>query len=374
MTTTRSKIRVAYIDHTGEMGGAEHLLLSLLCGLPEEAVEPLLICVEDGPFPAEAKQHHISTMVIPLPALHSLSWLILQRKVINPFAVLWDLVIILLAARRIKQYLLTTRVDLVQTNSVFAHIYGGLAARMVGVPCVWYFHDLVESRRLAGSIAFLWRVLATCLATRVVGVSRAVVDSLSVGSRGCVIYAGSKGGAGSSSLPGLRVQLALPDEAKLVGYVGRIAYAKGLDILARSALKIVQSDPLVHFVVLGEATAGETSYKRTLMAAIEGMRLSDNWHWLGYDSQAAARISELDLLVLPSRREALGLVLLEAGSASKAAVASRVGGIPEVIIDGETGILVSPDNPEELASVILQLAKDPRMANELGRKANARVK
>jgi len=277
-------------------------------------------------------------------------------------------------AWRLAQYLRAHPVDLVQTNSTFAHIYGGLAARLAGAPCIWYFHDLIERRRLVGAFGLLWRILAVCLATRVVGVSNAVIGSLSAGFRGCVIYAGCKPHSPAGNVhPDLRTQLSLPDDARVVGYIGRIAHVKALDVLARAAQQVVRAAPQVHFVLFGEALFGETDYKRMLVSIIKELKLARHWHWMGYDKQATARIPEFDLLVLPSRREALGLALVEAGMASKATVGSRVGGISEVIVGGETGLLVSPENPDELADATLRLLNDPLLAHEMGRKANDRV-
>ena len=369
-------MRIAYIDQAGEMGGAEHLLLTLLDGLPREKVQALLICGQDGPFVDQARRRGIQTLVVPLPALYSTSWVVNQRKLINPLAVLWNVVSLFRSAWRVRWHLRNAQIDLVQTNSAFAHIYGGLAARMAGVPCIWYFHDLVETTRLAGTISLIWRILAGGLATRVVGVSEAVIKSLGAGSPGRVIYAGlpAQQTSNQQAIPELRSQLGLPGDTRLVGYIGRIAFAKGLDVLVQAAKQIVQTDPHVHFVLFGEVLFGERECKHALVSMVERLHLGKYWHWMGYDQIAASRIAEFDLLVLPSRREALGLVLLEAGMAGKAAVASRVGGTPEVIADGETGILVSPENADELAAAILQLLMNPHLSSEMGGRANKRVR
>ena len=80
-----------------------------------------------------------------------------------------------------------------------------------------------------------------------------------------------------------------------------------------------------------------------------------------------------DNVALPSRREAFGLVLLEAGVAGKAVVASAVGGIPETIIDGETGILVPAERADSLAGAILKMLSNPSETAEMGRKAREHV-
>jgi glycosyltransferase involved in cell wall biosynthesis len=269
-------------------------------------------------------------------------------------------------------------VDLVQTNSAFSHIYGGMAARVTNIPCVWYLHDLVETKRLLGAVAFIWRLLARLLATRVVADSKAAASGLSIGASCSVIYAGisaqQKAQINEASRDAaFRSQLRLPDDAILVGYVGRISYVKGLDNLIRAAKQVIAVNERTHFLIIGEGLGGESEYKAHLSAMVDRGKLRHHWHWLGYDAQASLRMAELDLLVLPSRRECFGLVLQEAGLAGKAVVATRVGGIPEVVVDGETGILVSPDNPEELARALLRLIDRPEEAREMGRKARQRI-
>ncbi len=296
------------------------------------------------------------------------------RKILDPLAVVINTVAILAAAVQMARALKDMHPDLVQTNSTFAHLYGGLAARWRGLPCIWYFHDLVETRRLRGSVARFWRLLASVLATRVVAVSQAVLDSLGVGnSKGTVIYAG-QADPSATTAPDLRAQLGLPQDARLVGYVGRIAPVKALDVLAKAARRVIGVAPQVHFVLFGEALFGQTTYKQALVEQVARAGIDDHWHWMGYTQDVSAYLPQIDCLALPSRREALGLALLEAGIAGKPAVGTLVGGIPEVIVDGETGLLVPPEDSEALAAAILCLLQNPLQAEEMGRRAQVRVR
>jgi glycosyltransferase involved in cell wall biosynthesis len=201
-----------------------------------------------------------------------------------------------------------------------------------------------------------------------------VLDSLSVGdAKGTVIYAGQTDPPATTA-PDLRARLSLPQDARLVGYVGRIAHVKALDVLAKAAQRVVSTAPQVHFVLFGEALFGQTGYKQALVEQVASIGIGDHWHWLGYTQDVSSYLSQIDCLTLPSRREALGLALLEAGIAGKPAVGTHVGGIPEVIVDGETGILVPPEDSEALAAAILHLLQNPLQAEEMGRRAQAHVR
>ena len=281
-------LRIAFVDSSGELGGAEHLLLALIGYLPPEKVTAFLICGQEGSFVAEARRRAIATAVIPSPRFTSLSLVVGRRKVLNPLAVFRNVFSVFRASRQLARHLRTSQVDLVQTNNNFAHIYGGLAARLAGLPCIWYFHDLIERDRLRGGFARTWQLLARVLATHVVGVSQAVVDALAVRSKASVIYAGVEPPKPIAQ-PGFRDKLNLSPDAKLVAYVGRIGYVKALDVLVSAAKQVVQTEPTAHFVLFGEAMFGEQQIKKNLIELVDQAKLTDHWHWLGYDPQATGR-------------------------------------------------------------------------------------
>jgi glycosyltransferase involved in cell wall biosynthesis len=95
-------------------------------------------------------------------------------------------------------------------------------------------------------------------------------------------------------------------------------------------------------------------------------------HFAGFRDEVQELLGDFDLLVAPSRREALSLALIEAAAAGVPVVASRIGGIPEVVLDGETGILVAPQDPASLARAIESLITDPALRMRLGQAARRR--
>jgi glycosyltransferase involved in cell wall biosynthesis len=367
-------LRIAYIDHTGAMGGAEHLLLSLLRLLPTDRIVPFLFCGQDGRLVVEARKLGIQTEFISLPRFLSTSWVCKNRKVLNPFAVLWNGAALLVAAWRLVQKIRKLEIDLIQTNTVFSHIYGGIAARLLKIPCVWYFHDLLEPQRLAGLIAYTWRFLAAVLPYRIIADSQAVLHSLSY-SHGKVIYPCvlEMKDEDTRKHISLLQRLCLPADSVLVGMLGRIAYVKGLDILIEAASLVIARNKEIHFVIFGGALFGEEKYKIELEKKVDQAGLSKNWHWMGYDELAKEYLKELGFVVFPSRREAFGLTLVEAGYCGKAVIGTKVGGIPEIIEDGRTGILVPAGDHQALSVAILDLAKRTEYASFLGVNAKERV-
>lgn len=368
-------LRIAYIDYSSKLGGAEYLLLNLLNLLPRKEIIPFLFCRRGSALSLEAKKLGIQTEIIELPGFYSTSWVWGHEKVLNPFAVLWNGLGLVFTAWQLRQRIKPLRIDIIQTNTIPAHISGGLAARSLKISCVWYFHDLVETHRLAGFIGFIWRMLAAILPNWIIAVSHAVLNSLSTTPRRKVIYAGvlDTSKIENKTVPSLSKSLDLPDSSNLVGFLGRIAYTKGLEYLIEAAHLVVEQNHFIHFVIFGGVALGEENYKAKLDKSIEQLELINNWHWMGHVDYVKEYLKELDFFVFPSRREAFGLAVVEAGLSGKAVIASSVGGIPEIIENGSTGIIVTPEDAGQLASAIMKLVNNPKLAIVMGKNARIRV-
>ena len=145
----------------------------------------------------------------------------------------------------------------------------------------------------------------------------------------------------------------VPPDAPLVLAVCRLEPQKGVDVAIRALREI----PDVQLVVLGEGP------QRSELEQLAGDRV----HLLGRVPDVAAWLRRADILVHPVRWEGFGLALLEAMLASLPVVASRVSSIPEIVVDGETGLLVEPDDPAALRSAVARVLDDARDYGERGR-------
>jgi glycosyltransferase involved in cell wall biosynthesis len=145
-------------------------------------------------------------------------------------------------------------------------------------------------------------------------------------------------------------------------YVGGLREGKGVDILIRALVRIKSEHPKVKLHIVG--TGSSSSYLKALSVQ-EGMeRNVIFWGQADYFSIPKFYIGA-DICVFPSKHEAFGIVILEAMASGKPVVASNAGGIPEIISDGENGILVKPDDPDALAESILTLLRNDTLRNRL---------
>src|SRR2546426_4108791 len=159
---------------------------------------------------------------------------------------------------------------------------------------------------------------------------------------------------------GANAQDGVPGDAPVLLSVCRLEPQKGVDVAVRALPEIRERHPATHLVVLGEGPqrAGLERLARSLEVPV---------HLPGRVPDVAAWLRRADLLVHPARWEGFGLALLEAMLASLPVVATHVSSIPEIVVDGETGLLVPPDDASALAAAVNRVLDDPADLGERGR-------
>jgi glycosyltransferase involved in cell wall biosynthesis len=165
-----------------------------------------------------------------------------------------------------------------------------------------------------------------------------------------------------------RKSLGIPDNVLLLGSVGRLHPSKGFSDLISALVKIKSKLKSVKVIIVGD---GKLSNNLKLQVKYD--KLSDAIEFIGLRNDVPDILSALDIFVLPSLWEAFGIAILEAMAAGKPVVATSVGGIPEVVIDGETGILVPASDPDALANAIIRLIEDEELRVKMGNAGRKRV-
>lgn len=162
--------------------------------------------------------------------------------------------------------------------------------------------------------------------------------------------------------------LGLPKATTLVGYIGRLAPEKGPDLFLRMA-RLLANDPHdVHFVLIGDGPMRKTLEKMTGEFAI-----TNRVHFTGVRDDVSELLPSLALTVLSSHAEGMPLALMEAMVAGLPVVATSVGGVPELVEHGYSGLLVSPDDPRGLADAVKELLDNEPLRLRMGAAARARA-
>jgi len=171
----------------------------------------------------------------------------------------------------------------------------------------------------------------------------------------------------------LRRELGLADDTPLVGVVSRLTRLKGLEHFLEAAAIIRARVPGVHFLVVGETSPMDLDYLEDLREFAARCGVAGHVTFTGLRTDVPAVLGSLTVSVMPSLNEALSNVVLESMAAGAPTVATRVGGTPEAVSDGVSGILVPPADSAALADAVVHLLNDQQLATHLGRSARARI-
>jgi glycosyltransferase involved in cell wall biosynthesis len=164
----------------------------------------------------------------------------------------------------------------------------------------------------------------------------------------------------------LRSELGLASE-RLIGCAGRLDPLKGQRLLVRAMPEILRRVSGARLLLIGEETRNEPGELAVLRSMVAQRGLGDKVLFLGFRADIPRVLDDLDLLVMPSLREAFGLVALEAMAMGKPVIATRSRGVPEIVHDGETGLLVPPDRDGPLGEAVAELLEDPARAEVMGK-------
>jgi glycosyltransferase involved in cell wall biosynthesis len=267
-------------------------------------------------------------------------------------------------------------IDLIHSHLPGQNFYSCIAGTLTRRKTLVTYHGPVEFHdgQSAKGKAKLWFVKNT--ADRAIVVCKMVkeilVDHGFHDDRISVIYNGIDPAPhmiGTEGTGTLRSELGLGPDDKLVGMVANVRQSKGYDVLVKACAEVSKQFPRVTFVAVGDVL---DVLAQPIKKLVDELSLADRFVFLGFRSDIPNILRDLDVFVLASTSEGMPLAVLEAMASRKAMVATRCGGIPEVVDDGQTGLLVPPSDPSALARAIRDLLSDRSRALRLG--ANAQAK
>jgi len=351
MTESR-RGRLVHVHKITGVSGSERHLLTLLPRLARDGYDVTMVALGDDRVEAVRRAQHDFGTALSRAGVSVET--VRLRADLDPWC-LRDLVRVVRASR----------CDIVHTHLVHADVYGACAARLCGTALVSTRHNDDAFRRRWLSMA-LHRCLGGA-ADRLITISEAlkrfVVDTEGVSPEKIKrIYYGLD--ATSPVITRPRSEAA----GRVIGAVGRLSVQKGHRYLLEAFARVLHKYEDVRLVIVGDGPLREE-----LMAHARRLGVADVVRFAGYEADAAALMHSFDVMVVPSLWEGFGLVLLEAMAAARPIVASRVSAIPEIVVDGETGVLVPPADAGLLADAIVSVLDDPDRAERMGAHGRARL-
>jgi sugar transferase (PEP-CTERM/EpsH1 system associated) len=340
---TSERVNVCYFITELDVGGAQTALLRLLAGLDRDRFLPTVVCLYNGDATIAQQIHALGIPVTDLGM--AAKWR-------------WD------AFWRLYRLLRRDRPTILHTWMFHANIPGRVLGRLAGVPIV------ISSERTIGQERRwrYWLNRATApLADRVICVAGGVADfaAQTIGispDKLVVIHNGIPlGGFQPGDRIAARASLGISPSACVVGTVGRLHPVKGTSYLLQAFADLAPGHAEAILLLVGDGPQ---------RAQLEGLaRCLENperVQFLGNRSDVPRLLQAMDVFVLASVWEGMPNVALEAMAVGLPVVATGVGGTPEAVVDGETGLLVPPRDPGGLARAITRLLRDPELRRKMG--------
>ncbi|CAN5376472.1 glycosyltransferase family 1 protein [soil metagenome] len=343
-------MKVLHVQRIGGIGGSERHVLELLPALRARGIDASFLGLDDTkaapePFYAALAERDIPFEQLPCP------------RDLDPR----------LAAAVIRA-VRAIRTDIIHTHLIHADAYGALASAPARAVLVSTKHNDDPFR--SGRGRYLEKLL-TRRASRVICITEALArfnrDVVGLPDRKLrLVHYGLDAPPEPWGPPG---GPDLPAETPVLVAVCRLVPQKGVDIAIEALVRIREQHPATHLVVLGE---GPLWAELTERAATRGV--ADAVSFPGRVGDVAWWLRRATVVIHPARWEGFGLALLEAMLCERSVVASSVSSIPEIVLDGETGLLVKPDDPARLAEAVVSLLDDPARARALGEAGGTRAR
>ena len=336
-----SKFFFAISNHSQMLGGGEHSFLDLLSGCPDNWV-PIASVGTDGPLAKKLRARSIQVEMTEMPPIRP-----------------WFLLKVLKCIKSYCHFCQKYNVSLIYANGSRAAFYGGLAGRILKIPIVWHCRIVTTDP--------IMDFILVKLVHQIVVNSQATAKRFHSNLRQkiAVVY------------NGIDIQYfkdrnhERPDfigkDWKVILVVSRISKWKRHDLILSAFEDLARLDTRMHLMCIGAKDSSEPDWWSWLHERTRRSSFSKRIHWIGQVDDVRPWYQAASVLLLTSSNEPFGRVVVEAMSSGVPVVASRSGGVPEIINHGKDGILVVPENTQEIVEAIKKIIKNEELRDRITR-------
>lgn len=352
------KVKVLHVHTRAVIGGSGTNTLLTMEGLDKSRFEAILACGPGGPLLDEARKKNLRVEVI--------------RYLANELNIFKDT----LAFFELIRLMNKERFQIVHSHNAKAGILGRIAAKCCRIPiiihtyhsCVFLYPNLNKFQR---KFYLYLEKLAASMADKIITISRPLKEDfikarVAPPEKFIIIYSGIeiRRFRERFDVDRKRQEFGIKADELVVGTVARLAPGKGHRVFLRAAARIAKEILNVKFMIVGDGPL-----RQELKILSEELRIHERCIFTGLRRDIEQMTSIFDVAVLASLHEGMGRVLLEAQALAKPVVATKVGGIPDIVDEGRTGILVAPGDEEALAVAIAKLLKNETLRKQMGEAA-----
>jgi glycosyltransferase involved in cell wall biosynthesis len=344
--------KVLFVHGVGEIGGAERELLLIVRQLASMGSEPCVGCPGHTPLKRELSAQKIETHHASFPA-----W----RKIFEyPRRAS--------AVHQLRSVIQAVNPVILHVNDMWWVPQVLRASKGLGIPVVAHVRQEIEASKVSRyELSRVDLVLAVSN-----NIQRAVEAGGVPSERVRTLYSGFDLSRVVVSEQGedVRTRLGIPKDTFLIGTVANLFPRKGYEVIIKALPQIRETIPQIQYLVMGQ---GDIAYERQLLGLVRTLGLKKNVYFTGFQDSVYPYVAALDLYVHPALMEGFGIAVLEAMALGKPVVATRTGGLPEVVQDGTTGVLVPPGDVEAIAKAVTSLFSDADHRVSMGNAGRPRV-
>lgn len=363
------KKTILFVHQSADLYGSDKVLCALVTKLDRDKWYPIVLLPVDGPLVVELAAIGAECHVVPISRL--------VRATLSLRGLIELPVNLMLSIRAFNRVLMGRQVDLVHSNTL-AVLSGAVWARWHRIPHVWHVHEIILQPQIARKVyASLLRWFADCVvcnsyATKanLLEVKPALATKIQVVWNGLM----REKEVNAEIVHCYKNQFDIQDSDILVALVGRINRWKGQGMLVEAAGILWQQGVRnLRFVIVGSTPAGQEHFLYELRRSINESPARQCFVLQAFTPDVWTVWDACDIAVIPSTEpEPFGIVALEAMASAKPVVASNHGGLVEIVVDRETGLLVPPGDAQALANAIMQLAADSHLRKKMGKAGQLR--
>lgn len=357
-------MNILILHSSSDQYGASKILLGIVQLLINRNHRVKVVLSESGPLSADLLQAGAEIIYIRLG--------ILRRKYFSPTGIINRLLTIRSAKKALEKIIRQENIELVYSNTTGV-LAGALAAKTCRVKHMWHVHEIIEKpqwfKRILGKIMRQY-------AQTVVVVSEAVKkswQSVIPENKMVVVHNGIDYTPNLQEQPSIHASFGFPEDALIIGMVGRVHYWKGQDYFIQIAGQLHSRFPQLRFIMVGDAFPGYEYLYAQNENLIHQLQLQDVIKNLGFRKDIPAVLQCIDLLLLPSQLpDPFPTVILEAMASAKPVIATQMGGALEMIESGITGDFMPHDNAAAAANKIANWLNTDKL-HAAGQAARKRV-
>lgn len=340
-----------FLNETSGPGGTETVIYNIVKNLDKDKYLPKVVLFSSGWF-----VNHLTENGITVDVIHS------KRS--------WDIAFLF----KVINYCKENRIDLIHTHLPGANFYGSLVGYLLGLPVICTFHnEILIPGFVEHFTAIKYFVMRHCASKLVMVAKYMQADYLKraklPANKIVTIYNGvpDRNDQAPFDIDSFHKAIDYHDDDILIANVANFRRPKGHNVIVEAAAIVKQKTPQAKILLIGDE--GDGVIKSHTASRIRELRLENNVKILGFRRDVFHVLHNIDIFMLASISEGLPISVVEAMMASRPILATNVGGLSEIIQQGENGFLVEPNNPDQLANQLIELVKNRDLRIRIGENA-----